>query len=107
MLMFAALNDATFRDFLKKNKVVLVDFYADWCGPCQTMKPVLEELSHEMKGKIAFGKINVDQNKQSSMEYGVMSIPTMLVFKAGKLVDRLVGALPKETLKQRLGKFIE
>ena len=107
MLMFAALDDATFKDFLKKNKVVLVDFYADWCGPCQAMKPVLEELSQEMKGKIAFAKINVDQNRQSSMEYGVMSIPTMLVFRAGKLVDRLVGALPKEMLKQRLCKFIE
>jgi len=85
----------------------LVDFYADWCGPCHAMKPVLDELSQEMKGKISFAKINVDQNRQSSMEYGVMSIPTMLVFRAGKLVDRLVGALPKETLKQRLGKFIE
>lgn len=107
MQMFADLNDATFGDFIRKNKVVLVDFYADWCGPCLVMEPVMEELSQEMKGKIAFAKIDVDQNRQRPAEYGVMSIPTLLVFRAGKLVDRLVGALPKETLKQRLGKFIE
>ncbi len=101
------LNDTEFKDFTEKNGVALIDFYADWCGPCKMIKPTIEELSQELEGKAAFGKINVDQNKERATEYGIMSIPTLLIFKEGKLMDRLQGALPKETIKERLGKFID
>ncbi len=101
------LTDSDFKDFVEKNEVVLVDFYADWCGPCQIVKPILEELSQELEGKAKFGKIDVDRNKERAMEYGIMSIPTLLIFKDGKLVDRLVGAMPKEMIKERLEKFFE
>jgi len=101
-----AIDDACLNEFLKKHKLVLIDFYADWCGPCQALKPVIDELAGEMKG-IAFAKMNVDQNGESAGKYGIMSIPTMLVFKNGRMVDRLTGALPKAMIRQRLEKFIE
>jgi thioredoxin 1 len=101
------LNDSEFKDFVEKSNVALVDFYADWCAPCHIIKPVLEELSSELEGKAEFGKINVDQNKERAEEFGIMSIPTLLIFKKGKLVDRLTGALPKGVIKERLEKFTD
>lgn len=101
------LDDAKFREFVGKNKVALIDFYADWCGPCQALKPVMEKLSEELKGKVAFGKVNIDQNRVNAGKYGIMSIPTLVIFKNGKLVDRLVGAMPAETIKQRLSKLMD
>jgi thioredoxin 1 len=95
-----------FSGFVEKSKVALVDFYADWCGPCQALKPVLEKLSDDFKGKVAFGKINVDHNRETAGKYGIMSIPTLIIFKNGKLADRLVGAMPTETIKQRLGRLM-
>ncbi len=82
------LSDSDFADFVKNNDVVLVGFYADWRAvPCQMIKPVIEELSREMEGKVKFGKVDVDRNKEKAMEYGIMSIPTLLIFKNRKLVD--------------------
>ena len=107
MGVVAELDDAKLKGFLDKSKVALIDFYADWCGPCQALKPVIEELAGELKGKVAFGKLNVDQNRESAGKYGIMSIPTLLVFKDGKMMDRIVGALPKEMIRQRLRKFTE
>ncbi len=101
------LDDAKLKGFLVKNRLALIDFYADWCGPCQALKPVIEELAGEMKGKVAFAKMDVDQNRESAGKYGIMSMPTLLVFREGKLVDRLVGALPKDAIRQRLVKFTE
>jgi thioredoxin 1 len=101
------LDDAKFVGFVGKNRLALVDFYADWCGPCQALKPVIEKLSGEMKGKVAFGKVNVDHNRETAGKYGIMSIPTLIIFKDGKLVDRLVGAMPAETIKKRLVRFTE
>lgn len=101
------LNDDEFKDFIEKSNVVLIDFYADWCGPCQIIKPVMKELSEELEGKAEFGKIDVDKNKERATEFGIMSIPTLLIFSKGKLVDRLTGAVPKEIIKERLGKFID
>lgn len=103
----AELNDENFGEFVKKHKVALVDFYADWCGPCQAMKPVIDELAGEMKGKVSFAKANMDQAAASASKYGIMSIPTLLIFKNGKMMDRLVGAMPKGMIKQRLAKMIE
>ena len=101
------LNDAEFKNFIEKSNVALIDFYADWCGPCQIIKPVVEELSEELDGKAEFGEIDVDKNKERATEFGIMSIPTLLIFSKGKLVDRLTGAVPKEIIKERLGKFID
>lgn len=101
------LNDAEFKDFIEKSNVALIDFYADWCGPCQIIKPVMKELSEELEGKAEFGKIDVDKDKERATEFGIMSIPTLLIFSKGKLVDRLTGTVPKEIIKERLGKFID
>ena len=97
-----SVTDATFDDTVKKYSLVVVDCWAPWCGPCRMIGPVIEDLAKEMKGKIAFGKLNVDENQAISMKYKIMSIPTLLVFKNGNLVDRIVGAMPKDMLKQKL-----
>ena len=77
---------------------VLVDFYADWCGPCKAMAPVVEALAEEYQGKAKVGKINTDDNQDIAMEYGIMSIPTFLVFKGGKVVKKMIGMQDKRTL---------
>ena len=86
------------QEVLKSEKPVLVDFYADWCGPCQMMGPVIEEISEELDGKAKVGKINVDENPDVAVEYNVMSIPTLIIFKNGKEVKRYVGVTSKEEL---------
>jgi thioredoxin 1 len=96
------LLDVDIEDTLKKYPTIVIDCWAPWCGPCRMIGPVIEELAKELKGKIVFGKLNVDENPQTSMKYKIMSIPTLLVFKNGALVDRLVGAMPKEMLIQKL-----
>ena len=86
------------QEVLKSEKPVLVDFYADWCGPCQMMGPVIEEISEELDGKAKVGKINVDENPDVAVEYNVMSIPTLIIFKDGKEIKRFVGVTDKEEL---------
>ena len=92
------ITDSNFNDVISKNKTVLVDFWAEWCGPCRMIGPVIEELANEYEGKAIIGKLDVDSNQESSVKYGVRSIPTILTFKDGEIVDRQVGAVPKETL---------
>ena len=92
------ITDSNFNDVISKNKTVLVDFWAEWCGPCRMIGPIIEELANEYKGKAIIGKLDVDSNQESSIKYGVRSIPTILTFKDGEIVDRQVGAVPKETL---------
>jgi len=89
-----------------KYQTVAVDCWAPWCGPCRMVGPVIEDLAKEMQGKIVFGKLNVDENRATSVKYGIMSIPTILVFKNGELVDRIVGAMPKEMLKSKLNPYL-
>lgn len=96
------LMDADIDEHIRKYPTIVIDCWAPWCGPCRMIGPIIEELAKEMQGKITFGKLNVDENPQTSMKYGIMSIPTMLVFKNGQLVDRVVGAMPKEMLLQKL-----
>ena len=101
--MAIEFTDSNFEELvLKSDKPVLVDFWAEWCGPCRMVGPVVEELSKEYDGKAVIGKLNVDTNAQISMKYGIRSIPTLLVFKNGEIVDRAVGAVPKSTLVQKL-----
>lgn len=87
---------------IKNNGVVLVDFYADWCGPCKMVAPVLEELSHEYEGQLSIVKVNVDQENELAAAYGVMSIPNLILLKDGKIVKQAVGYQPKNALKAML-----
>ena len=90
------------QEVLEADTVVLVDFWAEWCGPCKMFAPVLDDLSQEYDGKIKFTKVDVDENPETAMKYGIRSIPTLLVFKGGAPVDQVVGAVPKAVLKKRL-----
>jgi thioredoxin 1 len=86
--------------------VFVLDCWAEWCGPCRTIGPIIEELAREMKGKVVFGKLNVDQNMQTANKHRISAIPTMLVFKNGKLVDKIIGAYPKATLAGKIQKYL-
>jgi len=89
-------------EVIKSDKPVLIDFWAVWCGPCKLIAPIVEELSTEYAGKVKIGKLDVDSNQQTSIKFGVRSIPTLLLFKDGKLKDTIIGAVPKIQLKQKL-----
>ena len=95
--------DGNFNDEVLKSEVpVLVDFWATWCGPCRMIAPIVEELATEYEGKAKIGKLDVDDNQETAIKYGVRSIPTILIFKGGQLKDTVVGAVPKNQLVQKL-----
>jgi thioredoxin 1 len=91
---------------IQEHNLLVVDCYADWCGPCRMVAPIITELAGEYAGKVTFGKLDVDQAPGVSRQYGIASIPTLLFFKDGKLVDRQVGALPKPMLKDKVDALI-
>ena len=97
------ITDDTFNEeVVNADTLVLVDFWADWCGPCKMIAPMVEELAEEFEGKIKFTKLDVDSNPQSATNFGIRGIPTLLIFDDGKPVDQVVGAVPKSVLKKRL-----
>ncbi|MBN8650946.1 MAG: thioredoxin [Cytophagales bacterium] len=96
------LTDSNFDEVINSEKPVLVDFWAEWCGPCKMIGPVVEELAGDYEGKAVVAKINVDENPQVTARFGVRNIPTLLVFKNGQVVDKQVGAVPKSVLSQKL-----
>lgn len=96
------LTDSNFKSEVAKYPVVLVDFWAPWCGPCRIVSPIIEQLAREYSGKVAFGKVNVDENQTVSASYGIQSIPTIMIFKNGKAVDVMIGALPKAQLEMKI-----
>ncbi|MEK7591808.1 MAG: thioredoxin [Patescibacteria group bacterium] len=101
------LTDANFdAEVLKNTKPVLVDFWATWCGPCRVLGPIVEEVAKEMAGKAVVGKVNVDENPTVSQQYGIMSIPTVMIFKGGTVVKQFIGVQSKEVLVSELRKLI-
>ncbi|OGG35410.1 thioredoxin [Candidatus Gottesmanbacteria bacterium RIFOXYB1_FULL_47_11] len=101
------ITDATFEQLvLKSTKPVLVDFWAVWCGPCQTQGPIVEDVARQIGEKAVVGKVNVDENPQTSQKYGIMSIPTLMIFKSGAVVKQFIGVQSKEALLSELNKLI-
>ena len=101
------LQDATFdKEVLKSDVPVLVDFWAVWCGPCKAIAPAVEELAKQYKGKVKVAKMDVDEHQQVPQQFGIRSIPTLLVFKGGRVVDTIVGAVPKSKLEDSIKKVI-
>lgn len=100
--MAMQITDASFNDLLKGDLPVVVDFWAEWCGPCKMIAPFVDELATEYDGKVVIGKVNVDENDELPAEYGIRSIPTLLFFKNGEIVDKHVGGTTKATLEEKI-----
>ncbi|MDG1279532.1 MULTISPECIES: thioredoxin [Algoriphagus] len=96
------ITDANFEEIIKSEQPILVDFWAEWCGPCKMIGPVVEELAGDYEGKAIIGKVDVDSNPGVAQAFGIRSIPTLLFFKGGAIVDKQVGAVPKSVLSQKL-----
>jgi thioredoxin 1 len=102
------VTDDTFDSFVSDTSTELkaIDFWAEWCAPCRIMEPVIEELARELAGKVAFGKLNVDENPLITQRYEIMSIPTLMIFRNGQPVDMVIGALPKQVIMQKLRSYL-
>jgi thioredoxin len=100
------LTDADFDAQVKGQPLVVVDFWAEWCGPCRVVAPVLEELAGEYSGRLVVSKVNVDENRQTAAKFGIRSIPTLLFFKDGSRVDQVIGAHPKGTIKAKIEQLL-
>jgi thioredoxin 1 len=100
------ITDATVDSAVSQYPVFILDCWAEWCGPCRTIGPIIEGLAKEMSGKTVFGKLNVDENTQTANKYRITAIPTLLIFKNGKLIDKLLGAYPKAMLAAKIQKYL-
>lgn len=105
--MAVEITDSNFQELvLNSDKPVLVDFWAAWCGPCRMLGPIIEELHGDYDGKAVVGKVDVDNNQQIAMEFGIRNIPTVLIFKNGEVVDKFVGVAPKATIAEKLNSYL-
>lgn len=100
------VGDASFDEFVKKHENVVVDCWAPWCGPCRTLSPTIDAMAKDLKGKVVFAKLNTDENFATAGKYRIMSIPTLLYFKNGQLVDKTVGALPRPAIEGQIRKSL-
>jgi len=100
------VKDSTFEEFIRSAPLVIIDCWAPWCGPCRMLAPIMEQLAEEYQGKIRFGKLNTDENERTPMRFNITAIPTMLVFKNGMLLDRIVGAGNKDFMRQKFSKYL-
>ena len=100
--MALQITDSSFKELLTGDKPLVVDFWAEWCGPCRMISPIVDELAAEYEGKVIIGKINVDENDELPTDYGIRSIPTILFFKNGELVDKQVGGTTKAALEEKI-----
>ena len=104
---YVTLTDGDFQDqVIQSSQPVLVDFWATWCGPCQAMNPIIQELATEYQGRVSVGKVNVDEQPTLAAQFGIQSIPTLLVFKDGKVVDTVIGAVPKKVIADTLNAVV-
>ena len=99
--MTIKVTNKEFEDIISNDNITLIDFYADWCGPCKALSPIIDEVAQEATG-VTVGKVNVDDERDLAMKYRVRSIPTMIIFKGGKEIERLVGVLPKEQILEKI-----
>ena len=104
--MAKEITDSNFNDLINSDKPVVVDFWAPWCGPCKMIGPVIDELANDFKGKAIIGKMNVDENSEVSSQFGIRSIPTILFFKNGEQVDKVVGLLTKPALEEKINSLL-
>ena len=100
------ITDSNFESNLKQHKILIVDCWAPWCGPCKMIGPTVEAMAKDYKGRAVFGKLNTDENIQIASKFGIMSIPTLLFFKNGQLVDKTIGALPRQMIEEHLNKLL-
>ncbi len=101
------LTDSDFEKIISETKTpILVDFWAEWCGPCRRVGPIVEELAGEFEGKLTVAKVNIDEHQMAANQLGVQSIPTLMLFRDGKLAERIVGAVPKETLVEAINRVL-
>jgi thioredoxin 1 len=100
------VTDAAFKETVQSHPLVVIDCWAAWCGPCRMIAPIIEELAQEYAGKVLFGKLDVDKNRAVSMQHQILSIPTLMVFSHGKLVDKITGAVPKPALEARIARYL-
>lgn len=96
------VDEGHFQQFIKTHQYVVVDFWAEWCGPCQRIAPIMDQLSIEFSGKVTFGKCNTDDNRGLAMQFNIDAIPAMMLFSNGQLVDRIIGAYPKEAIREKI-----
>jgi thioredoxin 1 len=100
------LNNDNFKETISQDKLVLVDFWAEWCGPCKALSPIIDELSQEMSETMTIAKVDITENQDIAVEYGVRNIPTMLFFRNGEIVDKQVGAMPKSAIQDVINKHL-